>query len=325
MTSAPENATVHLENAFADLLDLGSRIAGLRFHAIGEQQSVAFNEETPTFLNEVIAFCKKTTIEGLVLFAENGSFPTCAPLLSKLAQSSSENAVDDFIQNVQQTMMSLKYAPFPVVTAVDDEALGLGCTLALVCDKVCMSQNGRLGYTELQRGTIPIGGGTIQLMINFAATATVGGPFAYARQAFDTLFDIGVAEGAKAASDAGYLTRSDSIAGPHDNLLALAVRESLQMFHNGYHPPPNHRLDLPGAGGALAIALDLDNRRALGEIDDNRLAAGKHLATLLCGEKRNVVDGLSEEELLKLERKLFFETLQWEETRRKLNSDAKQS
>ncbi len=315
MTTVLENATVYLEREFARLLNLGGHVAGLCFNATSDDQSVPVGLEELSFLNEAIDTCKEKRVNGLVLLAENGVFPDTSPeLTQELACSGSREKIEQFVQNVQQTMLAFKYAAFPVVVAVEKEAVGLGCTLALNCDKICTRTDTNLGYADLKRGTIPIGGGAIQLMMKFAATATVGGPFAYARQVFETLFDIGVARNAKEASDAGYLTRSDAVAGPGDDLLDLATTATLQIFHNGYHPPPSHRLDLPGAGGSLAMALELDARAQRGELAADRLELGKRLAQFLCGEKRRIPDGQTEDELLALECRIFCEFLLGKET-----------
>ena len=59
---------------------------------------------------------------------------------------------------------SIDAFPKPLIAAVDGYALGGGTELALVCDLIISSKRSVFGFTEIQRGIFPSGGGTQRMI-----------------------------------------------------------------------------------------------------------------------------------------------------------------
>jgi enoyl-CoA hydratase len=59
--------------------------------------------------------------------------------------------------------LGLDTLPQPVIAAINGPALGGGCEIALCCDFRFMSEEARIGLTEIRFGELPQGGGTARL------------------------------------------------------------------------------------------------------------------------------------------------------------------
>ncbi|MGQ4875766.1 MAG: enoyl-CoA hydratase/isomerase family protein [Promethearchaeia archaeon] len=62
--------------------------------------------------------------------------------------------------------------PKPLIAAVDGYALGGGTELALLCDIIIASKRSTFGFTEIQRGIFPAGGGTQRMIRHIGLART---------------------------------------------------------------------------------------------------------------------------------------------------------
>src|SRR3954463_12669217 len=68
-------------------------------------------------------------------------------------------AVEDAEQHLQQTMLRLRYAGVPVVSAIRGMALGGGCEVAVYSSKRVVAMESYIGLVEVGVGLVPGAGG----------------------------------------------------------------------------------------------------------------------------------------------------------------------
>jgi 3-hydroxyacyl-CoA dehydrogenase len=114
----------------------------------------------------------------------------------------------------------------------------------------------------------------------------------------------------KSAADARemmILRPSDGISMNRDRLLADAKAKALELVP-GYQPPEPPTFRLPGESGRTAIAAALRDYRAKGMATEYDEVVGGRLAEVLTGGDADLVDVVTEEDLLALERKALVES-----------------
>lgn len=74
-----------------------------------------------------------------------------------------EGQVLDYLNLIQNTMLSIEQLPQPVIAAMNGSAFGGGTELALACDLRMMTEEAVMRLTEVKLGIIPGAGGTQRL------------------------------------------------------------------------------------------------------------------------------------------------------------------
>jgi enoyl-CoA hydratase/carnithine racemase len=74
-----------------------------------------------------------------------------------------EGQVLDYLNLIQNTMLSIEQLPQPVIAAMNGSAFGGGTELALACDLRMMTEEAIMRLTEVKLGIIPGAGGTQRL------------------------------------------------------------------------------------------------------------------------------------------------------------------
>src|SRR5438132_3668544 len=161
LKSLKDRTGVIKKNSGASLIDLGDGVACLEFHSkmnsIGgdtlEMLKVALNEVEKNFV-------------GLVVGNQGQNFSVGANLMLMLMEAQDENweELDMIGRLFQQSVMSLRYSPKPVVVAPFQMVFGGGCEMVLHADRVRASAETYMGLVEVGVGIIPAGCGTKEML-----------------------------------------------------------------------------------------------------------------------------------------------------------------
>ena len=89
-----------------------------------------------------------------------------------------------------------------------------------------------------------------------------------------------------------------------DRLLADAKAKALSMV-DGYRPPESPVFRLPGPSGKAALMLAVESFRERGVATPYDAVVADHLSDVRTGGDADVVDTVTEDQLLALERKAF--------------------
>lgn len=315
------------KNASAQLWDLGDGIACLELTS----KQNTFDPENLKFIAESTERVKRD-FKGLVIGtdAEHFSFGANIGFFLLAANSRSWWAISDMIYQGQSAFMGLKYAPFPVVSALSGMALGGGCELQLHVDAVVAHAESYPGLVEVGIGVIPGWGGCKELLWRHAARGAdaakaiakgqkpevlaASGPMPAISKAFEYISMAKVAGSADEAREMGILNAQSKIVMNRRRVLAEAKAHCAALANN-YVAPQKTTLRLPGEAGFVALKLAIENFAKSGKATAHDVVVSEALARVLSGGTTDMTQETSEDDVLKLEHDYFMELAKTEGTR----------
>jgi 3-hydroxyacyl-CoA dehydrogenase len=135
-----------------------------------------------------------------------------------------------------------------------------------------------------------------------------GGPMPAVAKAFEMIGTAQVSKSAFEAKEMGFLRAKDVITMNRDRVLADAKAKALELV-NGYQPPKDAVISLPGAAGVAALKLALAGFVATGKATLHDVTVSLALAKVLTGGKTDHTETITEKDILKLERQAFMELM----------------
>ncbi len=152
-------------NNDASLWDMGDGIACLELTT----KDNVITPDVVKIIGDAIKLGTDKRFKGLVIGNDSDTFSAGADLrlLREAAQPAQQNwaQINDAIKAGQHAMQGLKYAPFPVVSALAGKALGGGCELLLHSDAIQAHANSFPGLVEPAVGLVPAWGGCTQMLM----------------------------------------------------------------------------------------------------------------------------------------------------------------
>lgn len=295
-----------MKNGSAALWDVGDGVAAFEF--TGKMN--ALDEQVLSLLQKAIALVK-SQFEAMVIYNEGSNFSAGANLgLAMFAVNiAAWGEVDKLVVAGQQAYKALKYAPFPVVAAPAGMALGGGCEILLHADAIQAHAESYIGLVETGVGLVPGWGGNGELIDRLAKSPKMPkGPMPAVTKAFETISTAQVSRSAALARDLGYLRKDDGITMNRDRLLADAKQKALSLVE-GYQAPEKPVFRLPGAAGRVAFGGAVADFAKKGVATPYDVVVAGRLANIVTGGEADIVDEVSEDQLLKLERAAFMESV----------------
>ncbi|WBO22988.1 3-hydroxyacyl-CoA dehydrogenase/enoyl-CoA hydratase family protein [Sphingomonas abietis] len=295
-----------LKNGSAALWDVGDGVVALEFTS----KMNAFDEDIIKLIQQAIPLVK-ANYKALVIYNEGSNFSAGANLgLALFAVNiAAWSEIEKLIAGGQAAFKALKYAPFPVVAAPAGLALGGGCEICLNADAIQAHAETYIGLVECGVGLVPGWGGNGE-MLDRAARAKMmpKGPMPPLAKVFQTVSTATVAKSAAEAREQLFLRESDGITMNRDRLLADAKAKALALV-DGYAPPEPPVFKLAGASGRTGLNMAVRDFQKKGMATAYDGVVSDRLAQVLTGGDADVVDVVTEDQLLKLERKLFLESM----------------
>ena len=307
LKSVKDRTGVIKKNSGASLIDIGDGVACLEFHS----KMNAIGGDTLQMLKQSLAEVEKNFV-GLVIGNQGVNFCVGANIMLMLMEAQEENWEDlDMMARVfQQSTMSLRYSPKPVVVAPFNMVFGGGCEMVLHADRVRAAAETYIGLVEVGVGIIPAGGGTKEMLVrmldSIPKNVDDADPFPFVKRAFETIALAKVATSAEEGRSFGFLTEDDTISMNGDRLIADAKQEVLALAASGY-VAPQPRTDILAMGNAAlaTLKLGIHQMKRGGYISDHDAVIGEKLARILTGGDLNHETRVSEQYLLDLEREAF--------------------
>ncbi|MET4897309.1 3-hydroxyacyl-CoA dehydrogenase NAD-binding domain-containing protein [Sphingomonadaceae bacterium jetA1] len=295
-----------LKNGSAALWDIGDGVVAFEF--TGKMN--ALDEQVLSLLQKAIALVK-SQYKALVVYNEGSNFSAGANLgLAMFAVNiAAWSEVEKLVVAGQQAYKALKYAPFPVVAAPAGMALGGGCEILLHADAIQAHAESYIGLVETGVGLIPGWGGNGELIDRLAKSPKMAkGPMPAVTKAFETISTAQVSRSAALAKELGYLRKDDGVTMNRDRLLADAKQKALSLVE-GYQPPEKPVFRLPGAAGKVAFDGAVADFAKKGVATPYDVVVADRLARIVTGGDADLIDEVSEDQLLKLERSAFMESV----------------
>ena len=290
----------------AALWDVGDGVAAIEF--TGKMN--ALDEEVIKLINLAIPIVK-AQFKALVIYNEGSNFSAGANLgLAMFALNiAAWSEIEKLIAGGQAAFKALKYAPFPVVAAPAGLALGGGCEVCLNSDAIQAHAETYIGLVETGVGLVPGWGGNGEMLDRWQkAKALPKGPMPAVAQVFQTVSTATVAKSAAEAKEKLFLRESDGITMNRDRLLADAKAKALSLV-DGYAPPEPPTFRLPGASGRTGLNMAVRDFQKKGMATPYDGVVADRLAEVLSGGEADLVDTVTEDQLLRIERAKFLESM----------------
>src|SRR6266446_3260824 len=307
LKSLKDRTGIIRKNSGASLIDLGDGVACLEFHS----KMNSIGGDTLEMLKIALAEVEQNFL-GLVVGNQGQNFSVGENLMLMLMEAQDENweELDMIGRFFQQSVMSLRYSPKPVVVAPFQLVFGGGCEMVLHGDRVRAAAETYIGLVEVGVGIIPAGGGTKEMLLrtldSIPKNVDDADPFPFVKRAFETIALAKVATSAEEARTLGFLSADDTISMNGDRLIADAKKEVLSLAASGY-VEPQPRTDILALGNAAlaTLKLGIHQMKRGGYISDHDALIGEKLARILTGGDLNHETRVSEQYLLDLEREAF--------------------
>jgi 3-hydroxyacyl-CoA dehydrogenase len=291
-----------LKNGSAALWDIGDGVVALEF--TGKMN--ALDGDVMKIIGQAIPLVQKG-YKALVVYNDGSNFSVGANLgLALFALNiAAWSEVEKLVAGGQQAYKALKYAPFPVVSAPAGMALGGGCEILLHSDAIQAHAETYTGLVEVGVGLIPGWGGCGEMIDRWRNNpAMPNGPMPAASKVFEIISTATVSKSAAQAKEFGFLRPGDGITMNRDRLLADAKAKALALV-DGYAPPKPPEFRLAGESGRVGMAMAAQSFHKRGLATDYDLVVSDALAGILTGGPADLVDVVTEKDMLKLEREAF--------------------
>ncbi|MCW8307679.1 3-hydroxyacyl-CoA dehydrogenase NAD-binding domain-containing protein [Acidiphilium sp. PA] len=311
-----------LTNKSASVWDIGDGVLCFEFHSIMN----SLDGDILSLLDKTIALVAKS-YQALVIYTENlragpgrENFSVGANLgLAVFAANLRMwGKIEGSIKDGQKTYQALRYAPFPVVGAPAGRALGGGSEILLHCTAVQAHAETYIGLVECGVGLVPGWGGCAAMLARWQTPKdTPKGPMPAVAKVFEMVSTAKVSTSAADAKDLKFLKPDDGITMNRMRVLADAKALALAKVA-GYRPPEPVVLQLPGESGRVGLAMAVAEFRKKGIATAHDVTVSTHLARVLTGGDADIIDPVSETDVMALEREAFMALFRTKESQARI-------
>ncbi|HJW09532.1 MAG TPA: 3-hydroxyacyl-CoA dehydrogenase NAD-binding domain-containing protein, partial [Holophagaceae bacterium] len=308
------------ENGSAQLIDLGDDVACLAFRS----KMNALDDGIVMLMEDAVQKHIPGRFKGLVVGNQGKVFSAGANLVFVLnaAREKKFDLIEEASRRLQYAARALTYAPFPTVAAPFQLVLGGGCEVTLACQRAVGSAETYMGLVEVGVGVIPAGGGCLQMLLRLEEALNAKGekgPMPKVRAAFQFIGTANVNTSFDEAQRNGYFRRTDRRVMNAAHLLAEAKAEVLKMAAD-FKPVAPRTMRLPGRGGSEALKMAVRDFQLQGLASEHDAIIMGELANVLCGGDVSLVQDITEERILELEREAFARLCGYEKTQARMDS-----
>ncbi|HET8745183.1 MAG TPA: 3-hydroxyacyl-CoA dehydrogenase/enoyl-CoA hydratase family protein [Ramlibacter sp.] len=273
-------------------------------------------------LQQAIEIAEKD-YQGLVVWSGDEPFSAGADLESTLPAfiAVGVTAIEDAEGFMQQTMLRLRYASVPVVSAIRGLALGGGCELGLYSAKRVAAMESYIGLVEVGVGLVPGAGGLTYIArraAENAATSTDKDLLKFLTEGFTAAAMAKVGTSALESRKLGYLLDSDIVVPNKDELLYVALQQAKSLYDSGYRPPHKRMFPVAGRSAKATIQGQLVNLRDGGFASQHDFHIASLIANVVTGGDVDAGTLVTEEYLMTLERRAFCELVQHPKTQERI-------
>jgi 3-hydroxyacyl-CoA dehydrogenase len=287
----------------ASLVDIGDGVALLEFHS----KANSLGEDAV----RMMAFAQNAVQEnfvGLVVGNQGDNFSAGANLAVLLmqAQEGEFDEIDMGIRQFQRFTTSMRYSPFPTVSAPFGLTLGGGCELSLYADHVQAHSELYMGLVEAGVGLIPGGGGTTEMLARFTEQLLPNeDPFSAVRKAFEQIALAKTSTSGLEARDLGYLKGGDGITMNRDRLLSDAKQKVLELAKDYVQPQPRAEIIAMGESAIANLKVAVHGLQLSRQASEHDGVIAMQLAKILAGGNMNRQTKQPEQHFRDLEREAF--------------------
>ena len=301
------------ENDKASYFALPNELGLVEFHS----KANTLDGESMQLMAEALQHASENC-KGLVMHNDAQHFSCGVNLAGVLDFILDEDwgGIDAFLDHFQQTCLSLKHAPIPVVAAPSGLSLGGGFEVVLHSDKVIYHANSVTGLVETLVGVVPGGSGVKEMLHRW--NDRVGDVTKAAWQAF---MNIGYGKTTRSPLEAEplamYREGIDDYVMNRDRLLQSAIDTVLAMTAN-YRSTRRPALEMPGRDVWQEMQDWLMKTQKRGYLTPHDVTTGTQIAMIVTGGDVDAGTTMTENDICALERKAFLTLAKTAETRARI-------
>jgi 3-hydroxyacyl-CoA dehydrogenase len=300
-----------LENNSASYFDLGQGVGLLEFHS----KANTLNADSMQLLRAAVEHAC-ANLKGLVIHNDAAHF-SCGVNIGGILdfiESADWVGLDGFLDDFQQTLMTMKYSPIPVVAAPAGLSIGGGFEVLLHTDKIIYHANSVTGLVESQLGLVPGGGGVKEMLYRWFKNKGDE-----KKAAWQTFMGVGYARTAKSPLEAEPLMMFrkgvDEYVMNSDHLLDTAIDAVLTLSADYQAPPDAQPFKMPGREVWAEMQDWLKKTQEKAYLTAHDVTTGKQIAMIVTGGDVDAGTLMTENEICALERKAFVSLGQTEQTK----------
>jgi 3-hydroxyacyl-CoA dehydrogenase len=300
-------------NSGASLIDVGDGVVCCEFHS----KMNAIGADLIAMIHKGIKRLD-TDFEAMVIANQAANFSVGANLMLVLvgAQEQEWDELHLAVKQFQNVNLAIKYAPKPVVVAVQGMALGGGCEVSLHGARIQAAVEAYIGLVEAGVGLIPGGGGSKEMLIRANEHAASGGDlvlFQALKPVFEAIATAKVGTSAEECRELGFLRRADAVSMNRDRLVADAKQAALALLRGGYQPAAaswqegaqTTQVKVLGEQFLAAAKMSIHLMQRGGYATEHDAVVARKLANILAGGALSAPQMVSEQYVLDLEREAF--------------------
>ena len=295
-------------NKSASLLDIGDGVCCLNFHS----KMNAANAQLLEMIARSVDIVNKE-FNALVIANDGKAFCAGADLkmLLNLVKNKDFSAIDSMLRNFQGSMQLLKFASFPVVSAVHGMALGGGCEIVLQSTHRHMLSESYVGLVEASVGLIPAAGGTKELAVRAYNFSNINGldSFEVLKPLFMQVAMAEVSTSAFHCVEKGLIPQFNTtftLSKAHQTFETKKI--ALNAYQTGFFPNTlSKNIKVLGSSGYETFKMIIYNFKQGNMITDYDVVVAESLAYVLSGGDLDLNTCVDEQWFLDLERNVFLE------------------
>ncbi len=298
------------------VLDLGDGVACIEFRTKANVLTPSLME----FMGQVLERAEREFV-GVVIGNQGRMFSAGFNLnlfLDYIARQDWDG-LDKGLRLLQGLSQRIRSCGVPVVSAVHGYALGGGLEVVLPCAHVHAHVDAGIGLPEALVGLIPAGGGTT-LMTRRALEhlPPEADPLPHLRTVFQVLAYGKRSENAFQAYALGFLRPHDTLCWNIDRLLYEAKQHVLALSRAGYRPAEPTPILAVGENGFSRLMMEVHWAHQAGQISDHDRRIAEKIAYVMTGGDLRTATPMPEEHFHALERQVFIELCQTEQTQERI-------
>jgi len=226
------------------------------------------------------------------------------------------DGIDRFLDHFQQTVLSLRNAPIPVVTAASGLSLGGGYEVVLHTDKAIYHANSVAGLVESLVGVVPGGGGVKEMVYRWSGKLGDN-----TRGAWQAFMNVGYGKTAGSPLEGAELCLFregiDEYVMNRDRLFDHASNTALALA-DGYVPPVRDPISAAGKDACVEMVEWLGKAQSKGHLTPHDVTTGSQIAMIVTGGDVDAGTEITEQDLFDLERQAFVTLCATPETRARI-------
>jgi len=155
---------MNFAGSHVQLQPLGDGIVELRFDAKDAKVNILSQAALLELRSAVDELKQQSDLKGVILASAKDSFILGADITEFLPIfAGPSEIIIEYLNQVHDILRDIEELPVPTVTALNGEALGGGCEIALSTDYRVMAEGAKIGLPETKLGILPGFGGSIRL------------------------------------------------------------------------------------------------------------------------------------------------------------------